>query len=261
MQHSRTRGVTLIELLVTMIVSSVVMVGLGSLYMGASADFRMAARMREDRYARQGLESELVWRMKVVPPDFLPSQTQLPLVGPSDPGFSITYTDESGALQRRRVLAFDYMVNDVRTRMSGLANPPGLTLQVDGLPGCSVTVPQELPDVPLGTPQRVDVKTAAIFQYQSTVYWVERPIRVPGESFRSLARIGGLAPLLTGMMQTPPVLPLNAPPPLPLAIGIDVFDVNVVDPVFSNACGTPELADQIAKRRVEWRYTQYGAGR
>ena len=255
MHNHDNRGVTLIELLVTMVVSSVVLVGLGSIYMGAASDFRMAARLREDRYSRQGLEAELVWRMKNVPPDFLPSQAQLPLGGPPDPGFTINYVDDAGVNQPRRILAFDYLVNDTRTKLSPFPTPPGWTLIVDG-PGCPVTVPRDV------APEKIDMKTAAIFQYQSAVYVVERPMTAVTDSFRMMARGGALAGPLRGLFQTPPVPIPGATPPLPLAIGIDVFDVNIIDPPLPwLGCGSVELADQISKRRVEWRYTQYGAGR
>lgn len=256
-KHAR-RGVTLIELMVTMVVSSVVLVGLMSLYMGAASDFRMAARMREERYGRQSLESELVWRLKTVPPDFLPSQDQLPATG-STPGFTISYNDDRGAPQTRKILAYDYLVNDLRTRAR--LNPPGFDLIFDPL-GCSVRIPVEPASYAGGPPEKVDVKTAAIFQYGSAVYIVERPITTAAESFRMLARANGLAPLLTGLFNATPAPIPNATPPLPLAIGIALFDVNVVDPVANPtyagfACNTPQLAEAVSQRRVEWRYTQY----
>lgn len=257
MARPRNHGVTLVELLVTMVVSSVVLVGLGTLYVGASADFRRAAAMREERYARQGLESELVWRLKVVPPDLMPSGAQLPRVGTPPAGFLINFIDDRNVAQVRRILAFDYLANDTRTRVPAAFG--GLILSVDGT-GCSVTIPDPTPGVyDVTEPEKIDVKTAAIFQFQSAVYWVERSILSDAESFRTMARAGSLPLALTRLFNTPPVLIPRASPPMPLAIGIENFEPWIEEPAggLVGACGTVQLADSISRRRVQWRYTQY----
>lgn len=264
-------GVTLIELLVTMVVSSVVIIGLGSLFAGAAGDFERAARMREERYSRQSLESELAWRTKVVPPEFLPTgprpsdaggnSGQIPRLGrPPAPGFQITFTDERG-LQVRKVLAFDYLRNDTRTEVLVPDNPPGFVppgynMPVYGLglgAGCPSLIPQN------SATQRVTVRTAAVFQYFSGVYVVERDIASAAESFRVMANAGdsALENLLKPMFNDPPVIVPGVIPPTPLAMGIDLMDFGVLEPQTLAPCGSDGLRDAIRTRRVSWAYSQY----
>src|SRR5262245_5421826 len=105
--HGNARGVTLLEILVTLVVSSVVLLGLTTLFMASATDFNTAARLREERYSQELLESELIWRLRAVPGEFLPTDTRLA-------ASTVTYTDETGA-QVRKVLTYDYPRNDTRT--------------------------------------------------------------------------------------------------------------------------------------------------
>lgn len=243
----RRRGVTLVELLVTLVVASVVITGLGSLFMGAAMDYERAARIREERYSRQLLEAELVWRTKVVPPEFLPVPLQLPALG-SAPfgGYQIGWDwgDSRGA-QVRKVLAFDYLRNDMRL----LAPPTPATfvdLGISGI-GCTARIPGG-----------IQIRTAAIFQYFSSVYVLERDISSSADSFRTMANLSTLQGFLKGILDNPAnALPVGVVAPTPLAIGIENLDFAAVGGIPSGPCDSIQLRDSIAARKITWTYTQH----
>lgn len=194
MSTTRRDAVTLVEMLVTLAVVGVMMVGLGSLYSGAASDFAMTARLRERRFSREQLESELTWRLKAVPPDCLPTQAQL------DAG-RITFSDEKGVVARD-VLAYDYFVNDTRINavMPGDPTDPA-AVNVNGV---SVT-------------GRIQPRTGIVFQYQTNVYMFERAISAAtGPSFRNQAPY-----------QTFVDNPVNRDAARLLAIGIEELDFDI----------------------------------
>ena len=267
----RRRGVTLLELLVTLVVSSVVVVGLGSLFVGAATDYERAARNREERYSRQLLEAELIWRTKVVPPEFLPTGGvggQIPPIGqPPNGGFGLQYADDSGSIKLRKILVFDYPHDDERTRViqndPPFSVPPvSLQLNISGA-ACQAYIPQTAVPDAAGNLQNVQLRTAAIFQYFSVVYVVERDITTPNNSFRTMAQAGTLAAFLYPMFNSPPAN-LGAVPgasaiigPTPLAIGVDNLDFQVNEPAALPACTAPTFRDAVRQRRVTWQYSQY----
>lgn len=160
--HQR-RAVTLLEMLVTLAVVGVIFVGLGSLYSGAAGDFALASRVRERRFSREFLESELTWRLKAVPEDCLPTQAQLD-------ASLISFADEKG-VATRKVLAYDYFVNDTRIN-AFMPNDPGDPPPVN-VNGTLIT-------------GRIQPRSGIIFQYQTNVYMFERAITGAQPSFRSM---------------------------------------------------------------------------
>lgn len=234
--HTRSsrRGLTLLEILVTMVVSGVVLIGLGTLFMGATSDYAELARQREERYSRELLEAELVWRLKAVPGEWLPTRAQ-------QDAMRVNYTDDrTGAGVTGEYIAYDYVRNDVRTAF-GVVPPAPNNVATNGIPvsggGCSVNVPAG-----------ISVRTGMIFQWFSVVYVVERDITGnPGNSFRNL---GGGAQAFVNSLFAPGGPPAGLIGPTPIGIGIQTIDFTVRDPA-SGAC------DDQRQRRVEWRISQF----
>lgn len=226
------RGVTLLEIMVTMVVSGVVLIGLGTLFTGAAGDYATLARTREERYSRENLEAELLWRLKAVPGEFLPT-------GGEFAAARVTWNDDrTGAAVLGEVLCYDYVRNDTRTRF-GLAPAAPNNVATPGLPvsggGCSV-------DVPAG----ISVRTGMIFQWFSVVYVVERDITgTPAASFRSPAGLQARVADLFAAAGPPP----GTIGPTPLGIGVESIRFTIIDP--------PAGCDLQRNRRVEWRITQY----
>jgi prepilin-type N-terminal cleavage/methylation domain-containing protein len=193
MRTTRRHAVTLVELLVTLAVVGVMMVGLGSLYSGAASDFAMTSRLRERRFSREQLESELTWRLKAVPSDCLPTND---FVNAN----RISFADEKG-VAARDVLAFDYFVNDTRINVDMPADPtdPPAVL-VNGL---SIT-------------GRIQPRTGLIFQHQTNIYMFERAITAGNPSFRAQAPYQGFVDSQ-----------VNRDASRLLAIGIDELDFEI----------------------------------
>jgi hypothetical protein len=84
----------------TMIVSGVVLIGLGTMVTGSTGDVAQWARLREARFARETVETELFWSMAAVPSDGYRSAAKWSEA-------TITWTDALGS-QTRQVLTYDF---------------------------------------------------------------------------------------------------------------------------------------------------------
>lgn len=235
MHYTKRQGLTLLEILVTMVVSGVVLIGLGTLFTGAAGDYSELARNREERYSRELLEAELLWRLKAVPGEWLPTQAQQDLM-------RVNFTDDrTGAAVQGEYIAYDYVRADQRNNL-GQAFPPAQ--------GPTGPIPVSGAACPVTVPAGISVRTGMVFQWFSVVYVIERDITAaPGNSFRNLG--GGAQAFIAGLF-APGFTPAGSNvtgAPTPLGIGIQNLDFTVRDP--GGAC------DDQRRRRVEWRITQY----
>lgn len=189
------RALTLIEMLITFVVVGVILIGLGSLYTSAASDFALTSRLRERRFSREHLESELSWRFKSVPEDCLPTSGQLA-------ASLISFPDEKG-VQSREVLAYDFFAND--TRINAFMPPDPTDPAPVNINGTVIT-------------GRIQARTGIVFQFQTQVFMLERAITLSTTSFRG-----------AGSYQAIVDNAANRAAARLLAIGIDELDFAIDD--------------------------------
>lgn len=136
------RGLSLLEVLVTFMVASVVLIGLGVVFTGAASDYVHWARLRESRYSRTQLETSLSWITRQVPPEGFRQTAASFTAG------KIQFTDSDG-LQNRTVLTYDVNRNHVGNVVQDTGDPAN---------------PRS---------DTWDVRSGIIFQYFSAVYHYE----------------------------------------------------------------------------------------
>jgi hypothetical protein len=96
MRTRRQQALTLVEILVTMIVSSVVLLSAVTMYSNAAGDFVLWSRLRERRFSQAQLDSDIGWLVWQVPPEGLrqnaASWAQATVISKDADGNNITRT-------------------------------------------------------------------------------------------------------------------------------------------------------------------------
>lgn len=239
---SARRGLTLLEILVTMVVSGVVLIGIGTLFMGATSDYAELARQREERYSRELLESELLWRLKQVPGNFLPTAATQDLAIINFP------TPDLNGTTQGEFLAYDYLRNDIRTAV-------GLVPAVPAPDNQPTTLLNSGPCGTLVIPAGVGVRTGLIFQWYTVVYVIERDITGDGaQSFRSMGP-GAVQALVNATFTGAP--PGGIIGPTPIGIGIQRLDFQIRPRVNPPPPDPPLPCNESHLRRVEWSISQF----